>query len=383
MSERRPAQYSEAGYRKGAVMGLTLAEIALLLVFILLLLLAAGFSSRDRKLSAFRGAVPVAQGAYKKLISDASTLEAVRQVLGAAPKLTNDDFMTLVKARLQSSDTEIIRKLSDDSATLQDIRQSMGEAGLIPNDAFAALVKAKIQIAGSLSDPALKPDLDRLLAQKKRVEERLAALEKLAAGPDGAKKLDDALAANVDLVENQQGQIRQLQDQLASAGAGRVLPSCWTTANGKVEYLFDVALTSTGLRVAERPNPGRIEQRSRLPISQMSASRLLKPSEFTSLTQPLFALSKANNCRYYVVVYDATSASEKDLYKTLLDTVEDHFYKLKVSQAFPGTSVLAPAVEGGRVSTEAEVEASPPPDQNETPQEQPATQTQPELEEPA
>lgn len=42
---------------------------------------------------------------------------------------------------------------------------------------------------------------------------------------------------------------------------------------------------------------------------------------------PLYDSSLVANCRFFVTVYDATGPAEKDLYKSLLRTVEGHFYK--------------------------------------------------------
>jgi hypothetical protein len=48
---------------------------------------------------------------------------------------------------------------------------------------------------------------------------------------------------------------------------------------------------------------------------------------FLDRTQPLFESSLAENCRFFVTVFDATGPAEKNRYKSLLRTVEGHFYK--------------------------------------------------------
>jgi hypothetical protein len=62
-------------------------------------------------------------------------------------------------------------------------------------------------------------------------------------------------------------------------------------------------------------------------MPRIDPSEILIPPEFLRRTRPLFNHSLAANCRFFVVIYDGTGPTEKELFKQLLLTVEGHFYK--------------------------------------------------------
>jgi len=64
-----------------------------------------------------------------------------------------------------------------------------------------------------------------------------------------------------------------------------------------------------------------------LPAPTVDPQEVLSESVFLARTRPLFQYSQQENCRFFVVVYDATASHEKPLYKSLLRAVEGHFYK--------------------------------------------------------
>jgi hypothetical protein len=98
-------------------------------------------------------------------------------------------------------------------------------------------------------------------------------------------------------------------------------------SDGTIEYLFDVVLGSNGIRVRENVFPKRLNEREALQVPPTDPSQVLTQGEFLRRTQNLFEHSAAQNCRFYVVVYDATAPSEKELYKSILRTVEENFHK--------------------------------------------------------
>lgn len=281
------------GYRKGMVLGLTLAEVALLLVFVLLMLLAIGFARRDRDLARFAefaGKIPVEATEFERQKKAVAALTELNKFVGGDEQPLPDDFTTLVA----------------------EIREALGST-----NAQASLVQAR--------------------EDRKRSEAALKSLE-AALRSEGEKEPDRVareFATMVAVNANQQGQIRQLQTKLENAGMGRVLPSCWSAATGETDYLFDVVLTSKGLRVKERAPESRADERERLPVERMNPEETLIISSFLQRTRGVFDLSVRQNCRFFVVVYDATAEHEKDLYKSLLQAVENHFYKKVASGTSP------------------------------------------------
>ncbi len=57
---------------------------------------------------------------------------------------------------------------------------------------------------------------------------------------------------------------------------------------------------------------------------------MVSPEEFLRQTKRIHDWSKGRDpeCRFFVRVFDRTAANDKQLYKDLLQAVEQHFYKL-------------------------------------------------------
>jgi hypothetical protein len=273
-------------YRRGFVLGLTLAEAALLLVFVILLLLAVGFDRRDREI--------------RRL---GSSLEAVRSAVPAG--------------------TDVETFLAEELARLAELRSAAEAAGLAWDDSFVELVKATV--AAQQGDGLM--DATKKLAEERAKLERLQQLlTEQGAGAD----LERLAQVNVDqaaTIDNQRGQLRELLDRLQREGKGGVLPSCWTTPDGKIEFVLDVVLGGQGIRARDTTVERRQAERTRLPWPDIKPEQIYSEQAFLVATQALFDWSVKNECRFYVVIYDATGNDQKALYKDLLQAVEGHFYK--------------------------------------------------------
>lgn len=117
--------------------------------------------------------------------------------------------------------------------------------------------------------------------------------------------------------------------------AGQLSTRGNSTATGETDYLFDIVLTSEGLRVRERAPESRASEREKLSLERMNPEETLTIASFLQRTRGVFDFSVRQNCRFYVVVYDATAEHEKVLYKSLLQAVENHFYKKVASGTSP------------------------------------------------
>lgn len=255
----------ELHYRRGLVLGLSLAEVLLLVVFILLVLIAIGFARQQQQAVIIDARPDITLSDYEALLGQVSFVSEIREDLGLAPdEPLPDDFMEAVVAMAKSTDLAAVRERQERlDATIQALQDQ------------------------GIKDP-----------------------EALIRGYADSK-----------------GRVEQLQKQLRTAGAGRVFPSCWATEQGDIVYLLNVELTPDGLRVAEVGNPGREKARSGLPMRPFSGDDLLSPRDFLSRTKAVFDRSVTDNCRFYVNVSDRTAAEQKQLYKELLSAVEGHFYK--------------------------------------------------------
>jgi hypothetical protein len=282
------------GYRRGFVLGLTLAETALLLIFVLMLLLVVGFERRDRIISTQQALV--------------SAVESIVP-LGVAP----------------------VAYLSAQLAVLRQLQEAASASGHDWDEDFIELVRA---VAEMPPDSGLVDARKAVDEQQRRLEQMMALVQGMQGEAD-IKELVTRLADSEAASRNQRGQLVSLREQLERAGLSGVLPSCWTTPDGRIDYILDVVLDSRGIRVRESSPPHRADERARLPMKPFDAALVYAQGEFSAATQALYNWSVANECRFYVTIYDDTGPHEKDLYKRLLDTVEGHFYKRMARSASP------------------------------------------------
>lgn len=373
----------DRAYRRGLVLGLTMAEIVILLIFCLLLALAAVLIAKDREIEAAR-AESAALRAEKIVLEDKLNI-----ALAANPAADqfDDIFQELVQAReeiaaLKHQNAALVEK----AKAYEQIEQALKEAGRAPGpDQMRDLVseiealkdrtaelEAAQEVRDALESAGLPTDPDKLrealqadsesqekLAQtedqlkrlqdalteaglptdpeelKQAVEEAVAARDTIReagfASPQQAREaLKDAASLKA---ENERLRARQaeLEDGGDGVGKGTEMPSCWfDPATGKTEFIFDVALTSSGLIVRDRDAPPRqAAEKARLPI-EITFDTELSPEAFLSQARPLFEWSVRNECRFFVRAFDRTAPHEKELFKQRLLTLEQRFYKLLV-----------------------------------------------------
>ena len=84
-------------YRRGLVLGLTMAEVGILIIFILLLLIAFDYLQRDEILRPFANKTPVEPARVEALLHAEAALEEIGEALGVAPAELPDDFTRLVR----------------------------------------------------------------------------------------------------------------------------------------------------------------------------------------------------------------------------------------------------------------------------------------------
>jgi len=297
-----PAKTLKYGYRRGLVLGLTIAEMFLLILFALLLALAAwSIESKKR--------------------------ESIIQEAAALAKLSPEDFEKMLE---RAANAERLAQEADqlriELREFQNLRQSIEK--IEDEEDFLELVKsASVGAAVRASLDERDRDLD---IDPKRVAEALSLAA--AAERQGLEMDLVSLATSVRDLETLRGQYANLRQRLESAGLGLEMPPCWATADGRPEYIFNIALKSAGLQVRDTTPPHRAAAREALPIPKQLFADEVNPAEFLSLTNALLDWSKAQNpeCRFFVRVFDLTPADRKDLYKSRLRNVEHVFYKYEV-----------------------------------------------------
>lgn len=219
---------------------------------------------------------------------------------------------------------------------LLDAVRAATEQGLSPEQ-VANAVEAQQELAEALNsegDEATEEAINEVVHDARRWREM---------GGEEVSALTDRLEEALDERDREREEVERLQDHIRSLGSGTDHPSCWYQEDGiTTAYLFDVALTSRGLVVdfaatseevvsASGDRLGTAEEaRASLPVGSVQRQQLLRPEQFLRQTSGLHEWSKDRDpeCRFFVRVFDRTAASQKQLYKDQLETVEQPFYKL-------------------------------------------------------
>ncbi|EGY02532.1 hypothetical protein AZA_32283 [Nitrospirillum viridazoti Y2] len=326
-------------YRRGLVLGFTLAEIIILVIFCLLLALAARFIKDKKQIETLDALTH----------SQAADLEALRAQLGEMslafknPAKIDDMFRELVLLRKKAAQVDAlqaqVQALAEKAAQWDAVEQAVKDQ-LPPGADAKAIAKKTVQEAaiGAAIQQAMEqagvkdPSTQQMTAVADALKQVVDQALKANPGKDPAAAVRQALANRQDLlaqVANLEGQNKNLRNKLERIGPGLEMPPCWPDKNGKPEYIFDVALSGTSFRVRDRKLPNRVAEQAQLPI-QITFDTEIPPSQFLAETEPLKQWSIAHQCRFFVRVFDQTGPNEKAQYKSMLRTVEMPFYKLEV-----------------------------------------------------
>jgi hypothetical protein len=315
-------------YRRGLVLGFTVAECMLLILFALLLALGAALLRSDRQVREMSARISQLQEADRGLETKVEVLGAI-----ADHKPTEQFFSELTRARELE----------------QQVRAQ--QLQLVERERAAAKLEEVVQAVEGAPDP--KRRLTELAAVGARLEREVAKTSDRASRTDPYDDIPQGVAlaeaarqagrtpgAAQSLLRDQekatrenatlQGQVIELRNDLKAVGRGGDYPSCWVTPSGQIEYLMDISLNGGGtLSVSDVTPPSRLADRRDLPIPPQLFSAPVRRGQFLAMTDKLLALSNAKNCRYFVIVRDRTGPTQKELFKTLLiGTVEARFYKV-------------------------------------------------------
>lgn len=269
-----------AAYRRGAVLGLTMAEAAILIIFVLLLLIGYQW--------------------WKQRVEKASN--AGKTLVGAE--------------RLQS--------LEHAETLLDGLKAELEAEPGASSEAIVRLVQRLKAAAGAT-------DSETALAAVEKMQE----IEKALAERGGSEELAKAVERQSFQIANQEGQLVRCEARLEGAGLERGERPCWANSDGSVDYVYDVVLSMNGIRMREYEHPNRSAQRALLSMPRVDPKVPLQENQFLKLTRPLYDESVKMKCRFFVVVFDGTDVTAKIRYKRLLKTVEGHFYKRLVDAPPP------------------------------------------------
>ena len=271
-------------YRRGLVLGFTLAEIMVLIIFALLLAISWHLVAKDKEIDKLKQSLTEKEAVVAKLTERTRTLEE-RVARG-------DDFDDLFRELEQAKEQQAAKEQANVA-----LREKL--------EALEQLEKVKEGMkAAGLDDSQVKEFVENTLGKLAETERRADRLE---------------------------GQLRNLQRKLDGLGKGTEMPACWASREtGKPEYIFNTALTSRGIIMRDNALPHRAAEQAQLPLQAMVFEKEMRPGQFRVMSKPVFEWSVKEGCRFFVRVYDLTKDEEKMIYKQHLRTVGEHFYPFEV-----------------------------------------------------
>ena len=320
-------------YRRGLVLGLSLAEVFLILLFLLLLASIGLTSSLQEELVETK----------EKNVELQDSLTAFRDVIGN--KITLEEFTRLQKnaatrQRLVRENNELsdrLAKVENELAQVNEVAQILEENNIKPED-LESIIEGKETLADALAKKdALDKKLDEALKENENLEKELVTAE-------------SQLADEKEEVEK----IAKILDSTKDKGRS---PPCWfrlvsdtksgpNTKRQKDVKIFDVKIEDDGFTVikhnnAKIPRPIDFGNPSGLPAYPDTLfSRKLTSKEFQSGFIPFFRAGDNNKiqpykCVFMVDVYDHTSDTNKIGYKKRLKLVESMFAKFEEPSRWP------------------------------------------------
>lgn len=284
----RSSRQDEQVYRRGLIMGLTMAEVMVLILFVLLLLIG---------LQAKR----LLEGGQAR-----NQLIEVATKLGITPEEIPDNFDRLVSAAELAR--EIAQARGDSPAGANGLREvkELIELGRNAKEQFGR------NSVGQSSTQAAKDFVGAAGAAFQQQGGRFGT---------ASMWVSDAATA-------------QAKDE----GNGRVLPPCTYDSVGKPAYVFTARLFNESVELEDRDLQA-VRALDVWPLfERVRREQRLESTAFLEQTLGIFEWSKRRNCRFYVWIEDATGVAEKRLYKRRLRTVGQHFYYFEPTTSVEGSS---------------------------------------------
>lgn len=296
-------------YRRGLVLGLTMAEIMVLVLFALLLILTSTYG-----------------GLQKELRSQRERLEGFAALEDRMSDLVRDNPKGVTV-------TDIIQEIKRQQDTVESLNAKI--ADLKANERNAEALETVIREI--TREKGQRPTPQQIANKLEEAANLISVIKDIS--PEGEEMptpspIANRLATVAQLIkenETVRGQNIQLGRQLKASGKGNEFPSCWVTADGKPESIYKLMISETGITVIDRDLPHRSNDKEQLPILSVPYNISLPSYEFKQYLEPLYHWSIAHNCRFYVIL----SSSELSAPIHLVNLANGFFYPDSKSQYRP------------------------------------------------
>jgi hypothetical protein len=368
-------KYANEANRRGLLLGLTLSEIMMIILFALLLLFGSAILEQDeeqKRLHDLEQKLVSLQGSEEAAMT---TVGALKGLLAANGLLPNEIEDILSEMRAVEQLRQDVQSLKDkDTALSPDVppetKRDLERKIAAKEDALARALKdlqekqrklaaknkshdLEAKMAAALVEAGVTPEQARdanqaVNAMKASVDDLRQRMAK--AGADQAK-IDSAIEqARKDWAQTALDN-RNLGEQAKywkaqwekDSGKGKGVTPCWAT-NGVVDFIFDVALYDNGITIRKNNDvPQWADDYARLPVGEIPFMMLLTQADFLAKTRPLFDYSVQKDCRFFVRLYDETSVTAKLIYQQRRRSVEGYFFILDMKAARFGAA--APEIQ--------------------------------------
>lgn len=275
-SESHSFSEQNSSYRRGLVLGLTMAEVGILIIFILLLLIGIDEWEQEVQKKAMEGHESIKIERLQSLEETEQILKELKTQLKVEEGASTEELRNLLKV------FQKIEEKKEAQTTLQEVRAA----------------------------------LEQIRSVREQIEKK-----------EGSETLANQVEKQSYRIANQEGQLQRYKERIKEAGLDKVEKPCWIKPDGTIEYLYEIVLTAKGIKMREFVNKDRERERSLLPMPVIDEKETLSKEEFLRRTVPLYTHSLAENCRFFVLIYDDTGSKDKEIYKDLIRTIESHFYK--------------------------------------------------------
>lgn len=316
VSSRPLIDHQSEQYRRGQILGFTMAEIMLVLLFLLLLLMGAKLTNLSKLLedSIAPDSVP-----YQSVDRLEKTLAKLKEsgVVGA-----DKDLLWLAEA-LSLSAPEVLSQGDDTLDLVKELNEALEENLVLDKalDEASQKLDASEEIISELStevtDQAkdLQAATERLDALKDIADMNQELLTEVSQGRKLTSILDDR---NISVPEAQQC--------LLSCGGGP--KACWGESISNPDYIYNVGLYDNQLYVTpnlENAEKNKEDWASLPETARISEPMMLSNAQFTSRFDQLLRHANANECVYQVRLIDVATPT-KPVYKSQRTLVENYVY---------------------------------------------------------
>jgi hypothetical protein len=329
------------------VLGLTMAEITILLVFLLLLAATAASMRRAEQYDSVARQAADANATRASAEAEARAQrdradQAERQrdnarlaAGGAAALARRLDELTEAN-RLLLVQRDVLRSERDALRSERDTLLSEHDSLQVERNRLSAELEVRAR-AGNMGLASLVRRLDELLEANRNlaaerevlqaerdmlaaaINERVEASRTALREAEALRVQNEYLHREAAVLRGQNEQMRREREVAQRRGqGGSGLPHCWPTVSGDAEFMLRISMH----------DGGRVMVRDRLPKAQPSdpawrllvgvpRDRIMPLQEFRAAAEPLLAHARAQRCRHAVEAIDMTGPTNKEGFKSL------------------------------------------------------------------